>query len=223
MITVIQGGTGSGKTMRLIEIANEKSKQNNKVLIITLFSLEIQGLDHNNNIIIALSSDVNLSKLIESADVIMIDESYHVFKHEQVDLGNLENLGKDVYYTVHKLLPGVKYDNIIEVDWKSTQLKLFNESQLVFPDCEDDEKINAYLIRTITGNNYMFVSEQDINAENFNFINFNKTIDTGKISPQRIDTEAKFELTVINEKTLIPTSSIEFIKVYQIYKNRLVY
>lgn len=222
MITVINGGTGSGKTVRLIEIANELGSENKKVLIITLFSLELPGLIYRNNVIIALSSDVKLQDLIKDADVIIIDDSYHVFKHEQVNLNELAKMNKEIYYTVQELLPNMIYDNIIEVNWRATPARPFNESDRVFPHCNSEERINMYLVRTTQGNNYLF-AEEYMDMDNLSLLVFSKTIDTDKTSTKNIDSDARFELSVKNEKTFIPISVVEFIKVYEVYKERLVY
>lgn len=223
MITIIKGGSGTGKTRKLVEIANKESIDFKKVLIITLFNTELPGLLTNDNIIIVLSSDENLQELMRNADIIMIDDTPFVLAENRVDLGVLVSLNKEIYYTIQILDPKIPYDNIIEVNWESSEVSLYKKSSKVYPKCRPDETITLYLIKTITGNNHLFVDEYPVMDKGCKILKFEKSVDVGKVSIINVDVESRFEMTVKNEDTLIPLTAVEVIKTYEIFKDRLVY
>ena len=112
MISIIKGSFNSDKTMKIVEIANNEGNNNKNVLIIRRFSIE--GLLPIDNIIVAKSSDENISSLILNADVIIIDEIGSMI--EGVELVHLANLGKQVYYTAYRLESDMPFDKVIEVN-----------------------------------------------------------------------------------------------------------
>lgn len=113
MITVIKGISRTGKIMKVIEIANQQGEDNHKeVLIITQFPFEdVLSLD---NIVLAKASDENITNLINSAEIILIDEVGTMI--EGVELVYLSNLGKEVYYTAQRLEEDMPYDEIIDIE-----------------------------------------------------------------------------------------------------------
>lgn len=113
MITVIKGNVGSGKTTKIIELANSTGENGKEVLIIRPYPVE--GLLEIDNITLTQAADENLVHLIDNADVILIDETGTML--EGIELVYLDNLGKNIYYTAQRLEQDMPYDEIIEVDW----------------------------------------------------------------------------------------------------------